>query len=300
MAGKKELLEGILIKLLKKDKDFNSTYTNIDRTPSATRDFANNGGANKPLPEVRPEQMIDRTPEGAYPDIPVFNDPDLAISNKSWYDSGNVVSNERSADKATEAFTSNRLPNDRRVTDTVNINPELPPGELKIGPNTRGRDAIASLDKLLDSKKYNPQYVSHLKANRLDRTADAILNDLVDMMADVERSTSMSPAVKATLMQKLTNKVLKIQEGDRIKSVQANVPKAKVYEQVPKERVQTAGNDINANSLPDNDIVPGRTPDNNYNLNSRGAGPDSFEKMTPEEILQDDTLTEQVRKLFGE
>jgi len=290
MAGKKELLEGILIKLLKKDKDFNSTYTNIDRTPSATRDFANNGGANKPLPEVTPAQMIDRTPEGAYPDIPVFNDPDLAISNKSWYDSGNVVSNERTADEALEAFTSNRLPNDRRVTDTVNTLEA--PGELKLGPNTRGRDAIASLDKLLDSKKYNPELVSHLNANRLDRTADGILNDLVDMMADVERSKTMSPAVKATLMQKITNKVLQIQKGDEIQSIKANVPKARVYESVPKERVRTAANDANATALPNDGAVPGK-------VTGMGAGPDSFEKMTPDEILQDDTLTEQIRKLFG-
>ena len=290
MAGKKELLEGILIKLLKEDKAFNTKYTNIDRTPSATRDFANNGGANKPLPEVTPAQMIDRTPEGAYPDIPVFNDPDLAISNKSWYDSGNVVSNERSADEALEAFTSNRLPNDKRVTDTVNTLEA--PGELKLGPNTRGRDAIAALDKLLDSKKYDPKLVSHLNANRLDRTADGILNDLVDMMADVERSKTMSPAVKATLMQKITNKVLQIQKGDEIQSIKANVPKARVYESVPKERVRTAANDANATALPNDGAVPGKVTD-------MGAGPDSFEKMTPDEILQDDTLTEQIRKLFG-
>ena len=289
MAGKKELLEALLVKLLKQDKDFNSAYTNIDRTPSATRNFANSGGANKPLPEVSPEQMIDRTPEGAYPDIPVFNDPDLAISNKSWYDSGNVVSNERSADAATEAFTSNRLPNNKRITDTVDTLEA--PGELKLGPNTRGRDAIAALDKLLDSKKYNPKLVSHLNANRLDRTADGILNDLVDMMADVERSKTMSPAVKATLMQKITNKVLQIQKGDEIQSIKANVPKAKVYESVPKERVQTAANDVNASSLPNDGVVPGRV--------NRGAGPDSFEKMTPEEVLQDDGLTEEIRKLFG-
>ena len=291
MSGKKEILERILNKLLKDDKDFATTYQNIDRSPSATRDFANSGGANKPLPEVSPEQMIDRTPEGMYPDIPVFNDPDLAISNKSWYDSGNVVSNERSADEATEAFTSNRLPNNRRVTDTVNTLDA--PGELKLGPNTRGRDAIAALDKLLDSKKFDPKLVSHLNANRLDRTADGILNNLVDMMADVERSNTMSPAVKATLMQKLTNKILQIQKGDEIQSVRANVPRAKVYESVPKERVQTAANDANASALPnDGTNVPGKITD-------VGAGPDSFEKMTPDEVLKDEALTEQIRKLFG-
>ena len=292
MAGKKEILEALLVKLLKEDKDFSTTYTNIDRTPSATRNFANNGGANKPLPEVSPEKLIDRTREGDYPDIPVFNDPDLAISNKSWYDSGNVVSNERSADEALEAFTSNRLPNDKRITDTVNINPELPPGELKLGPNTRGRDAIVALDKLLDSKKYNPELVSHLNANRLDRTADGILNNLVDMMADVERSKTMSPAVKATLMQKITNKILAIQKGDEIQSIKANVPKARVYESVPKERVQTAANDANATALPNDGAVPGKVTD-------IGAGPDSFEKMTQDEVLKDDALTEQIRQLFG-
>jgi len=292
MAGKKELLEALLVKLLKEDEKFNTTYTNIDRTPSATRNFANSGGANKPLPEVSPAQMIDRTPEGAYPDIPVFNDPDLAKSSKSWYESGNVVSNERSADEALEAFTSNRLPNNKRITDTVDINPELPPGELKLGPNTRGRDAIAALDKLLDSKKYDPKLVSHLNANRLDRTADGILNDLVDMMADVERSKTMSPTVKATLMQKITNKILAIQKGDEIQSIKANVPKAKVYESVPKERVQTAANDANATALPNDGVVPGKVTD-------RGAGPDSFEKMTPDEVLNDEALTEQIRKLFG-
>ena len=83
MAGKKELLEALIVKLLKQDEAFNTQYTNIDRTPSATRAFANTGGAGKPLPKVSPEEMIDRTPEGTYPDIPVFNDPDLAISNKS-------------------------------------------------------------------------------------------------------------------------------------------------------------------------------------------------------------------------
>ena len=292
MAGKKELLEALLVKLLKQDEKFNTTYTNIDRTPSATRNFANSGGANKPLPEVSPEQMIDRTPEGVYPDIPVFNDPDLAISNKSWYDSGNVVSNERSADEALEAFTSNRLPTNKRVTDTVDINPELTPGELKIGPNTRGRDAIVALDKLLDSKKYDPKLVSHLNANRLDRTADGILNKLVDMMADVERSKTMSPAIKATLMQKITNKILAIQKGDEIQSIKANVPKAKVYESVPKERVQTAVNDANATALPNDGVVPGKVTD-------MGAGPDSYEKLTPEEVLQDEGLEAQIRKLFG-
>jgi hypothetical protein len=290
MAGKKEILEALLVKLLKEDKDFSTTYTNIDRTPSATRNFANNGGANKPLPEVSPEKLIDRTREGDYPDIPVFNDPDLAISNKSWYDSGNVVSNERSADEALEAFTSNRLPNDKRITDTVNTLEA--PGELKLGPNTRGRDAIVALDKLLDSKKYNPKLVSHLNANRLDRTADGILNNLVDMMADVERSKTMSPAVKATLMQKITNKILAIQKGDEIQSIKANVPKARVYESVPKERVQTAANDANATALPNDGAVPGKVTD-------IGAGPDSFEKMTPDEVLKDDALTEQIRQLFG-
>ena len=290
MAGKKELLEALLVKLLKEDEKFNTSYTNIDRTPSATRNFANSGGANKPLPKVSPEQMIDRTPEGAYPDIPVFNDPDLAKSNKSWYESGNVVSNERSADEALEAFTSNRLPNDKRITDTVNTLEA--PGELKIGPNTRGREAIAAMDKLLDSKKFDPKLVSHLNANRLDRTADGILNKLVDMMADVERSKTMSPAVKATLMKKLTNKVLEIQKGDEIQSIKANVPKAKVYESVPKERVQTAANDANATALPNDGVVPGKVTD-------RGAGPDNFEKLTPDEVLQDDALTEQIRKLFG-
>jgi hypothetical protein len=290
MAGKKEILEALLVKLLKEDKDFSTTYTNIDRTPSATRNFANNGGANKPLPEVSPEKLIDRTREGDYPDIPVFNDPDLAISNKSWYDSGNVVSNERSADEALEAFTSNRLPNDKRITDTVNTLEA--PGELKLGPNTRGRDAIVALDKLLDSKKYNPELVSHLNANRLDRTADGILNNLVDMMADVERSKTMSPAVKATLMQKITNKILAIQKGDEIQSIKANVPKARVYESVPKERVQTAANDANATALPNDGAVPGKVTD-------IGAGPDSFEKMTPDEVLKDDALTEQIRQLFG-
>ena len=292
MSGKKEILERILTKLLKDDKDFNTTYTNIDRSPSATRDFANSGGVNKPLPEVSPSQMIDRTPEGTYPDIPVFNDPDLAISNKSWYDSGNVVSNERSADEALEAFTSNRLPNNKRITDTVDINPELPPGELKIGPNTRGRDAIAALDKLLDSKKYDPKLVSHLNANRLDRTADGILNNLVDMMADVERSNTMSPAVKATLMQKLTNKILQIQKGDEIQSIKANVPKSRVYESVPKERVQTAANDANATALPSDRALPSKVTD-------VGAGPDNYEKLTPDEVMQDELLTEQISKLFG-
>ena len=290
MAGKKELLEALLVKLLKEDKAFNSKYTNIDRTPSATRAFANTGGAGKPLPSVSPEKLIDRTPEGAYPDIPVFNDPDLAKSSKSWYESGNVVSNERSADEALEAFTSNRLPNDKRITDTVNTLEA--PGELKLGPNTRGRDAIVALDKLLDSKKYNPKLVSHLNANRLDRTADGILNNLVDMMADVERSKTMSPAVKATLMQKITNKILAIQKGDEIQSIKANVPKARVYESVPKERVQTAANDANATALPNDGAVPGKVTD-------IGAGPDSFEKMTPDEVLKDDALTEQIRQLFG-
>lgn len=290
MAGKKELLESLIVRLLKQDKDFATSYQNIDRSPSATRNFANSGGVNKPLPEVRPEQMIDRTPEGDYPDIPVFNDPDLAISNKSWYDSGNVVSNERSADEALEAFTSNRLNTNKRVTDTVNTLDA--PGELKLGPNTRGRDAIVALDKLLDSKKYDPNLVSHLNANRLDRTADGILNKLVDMMADVERSNTMSPAVKATLMQKLTNKVLQIQKGDEIQSIKANVPKAKVYESVPKERVQTAANDANATALPNDGVVPGKVTD-------MGAGPDSYEKLTPDEVLKDDVLTEQIRKLFG-
>ena len=295
MAGKKELLEALLSKLLKEDKVFNTQYTNIDRTPSATRAFANTGGAGKPLPSVSPEKLIDRTPEGAYPDIPVFNDPDLAKSSKSWYDSGNVVSNERSADEALEAFTSNRLPNDKRITDTVNTLEA--PGELKLGPNTRGRDAIAALDKLLDSKKYDPKLVSHLNANRLDRTADGILNDLVDMMADVERSKTMSPAVKATLTQKITNKILAIQKGDELQSIRARDSKGSIYETVPKERVRTANNDANANALPEGDIVPGRTPDDDF-LTNRGAGPDAFEKMTPEEIMRDKGLTEQIKKLF--
>lgn len=295
MAGKKELLEALIVKLLKQDEVFNTQYTNIDRTPSATRAFANTGGAGKPLPKVSPEQMIDRTPEGAYPDIPVFNDPDLAKSSKSWYESGNVVSNERSADEALEAFTSNRLPNDKRITDTVNTLEA--PGELKIGPNTRGRDAIVALDKLLDSKKYDPKLVSHLNANRLDRTADGILNDLVDMMADVERSKTMPPAVKATLMKKITNKILAIQKGDELQSIRAKESKGSIYETVPKERVQTAGNDANANSLPEGDIVPGKTPDDDF-LTNKGAGPDSFEKMTPEEVMRDKSLTEQIRKLF--
>ena len=295
MAGKKELLEALLVKLLKEDKAFNSKYTNIDRTPSATRAFANTGGAGKPLPSVSPEKLIDRTPEGAYPDIPVFNDPDLAKSSKSWYESGNVVSNERSADEALEAFTSNRLPNDKRITDTVNTLEA--PGELKLGPNTRGRDAIAALDKLLDSKKYDPKLVSHLNANRLDRTADGILNDLVDMMADVERSKTMSPAVKATLTQKITNKILAIQKGDELQSIRARDSKGSIYETVPKERVRTANNDANANALPEGDIVPGRTPDDDF-LTNRGAGPDAFEKMTPEEIMRDKGLTEQIKKLF--
>ena len=295
MAGKKELLEALLVKLLKEDKAFNSKYTNIDRTPSATRAFANTGGAGKPLPSVSPEKLIDRTPEGAYPDIPVFNDPDLAKSSKSWYESGNVVSNERSADEALEAFTSNRLPNNKRITDTVNTLEA--PGELKLGPNTRGRDSIAALDKLLDSKKYDPKLVSHLNANRLDRTADGILNDLVDMMADVERSKTMSPAVKATLTQKITNKILAIQKGDEIQSIRARDSKGSIYETVPKERVQTAGNDANANALPEGDIVPGRTPDDDF-LTNRGAGPDAFEKMTPEEVMRDKGLTEQIKKLF--
>ena len=295
MAGKKELLEALLSKLLKEDKVFNTQYTNIDRTPSATRAFANTGGAGKPLPSVSPEKLIDRTPEGAYPDIPVFNDPDLAKSSKSWYESGNVVSNERSADEALEAFTSNRLPNDKRITDTVNTLEA--PGELKLGPNTRGRDAIAALDKLLDSKKYDPKLVSHLNANRLDRTADGILNDLVDMMADVERSKTMSPAVKATLTQKITNKILAIQKGDELQSIRARDSKGSIYETVPKERVRTANNDANANALPEGDIVPGRTPDDDF-LTNRGAGPDAFEKMTPEEIMRDKGLTEQIKKLF--
>ena len=295
MAGKKELLEALLVKLLKEDKAFNSKYTNIDRTPSATRAFANTGGAGKPLPSVSPEKLIDRTPEGAYPDIPVFNDPDLAKSSKSWYESGNVVSNERSADEALEAFTSNRLPNDKRITDTVNTLEA--PGELKLGPNTRGRDAISALDKLLDSKKYDPKLVSHLNANRLDRTADGILNDLVDMMADVERSKTMSPAVKATLTQKITNKILAIQKGDELQSIRARDSKGSIYETVPKERVRTANNDANANALPEGDIVPGRTPDDDF-LTNRGAGPDAFEKMTPEEIMRDKGLTEQIKKLF--
>jgi hypothetical protein len=295
MAGKKELLEALLSKLLKEDKVFNTQYTNIDRTPSATRAFANTGGAGKPLPSVSPEKLIDRTPEGAYPDIPVFNDPDLAKSSKSWYDSGNVVSNERSADEALEAFTSNRLPNDKRITDTVNTLEA--PGELKLGPNTRGRDAIAALDKLLDSKKYDPKLVSHLNANRLDRTADGILNDLVDMMADVERSKTMSPAVKATLTQKITNKILAIQKGDELQSIRARDSKGSIYETVPKERVRTANNDANANALPEGDIVPGRTPDDDF-LTDRGAGPDAFEKMTPEEVMRDKSLTDQIKKLF--
>jgi hypothetical protein len=295
MAGKKELLEALLSKLLKEDKVFNTQYTNIDRTPSATRAFANTGGAGKPLPSVSPEKLIDRTPEGAYPDIPVFNDPDLAKSSKSWYESGNVVSNERSADEALEAFTSNRLPNDKRITDTVNTLEA--PGELKLGPNTRGRDSIAALDKLLDSKKYDPKLVSHLNANRLDRTADGILNDLVDMMADVERSKTMSPAVKATLTQKITNKILAIQKGDELQSIRARDSKGSIYETVPKERVRTANNDANANALPEGDIVPGRTPDDDF-LTNRGAGPDAFEKMTPEEIMRDKGLTEQIKKLF--
>jgi hypothetical protein len=295
MAGKKELLEALLSKLLKEDKVFNTQYTNIDRTPSATRAFANTGGAGKPLPSVSPEKLIDRTPEGAYPDIPVFNDPDLAKSSKSWYESGNVVSNERSADEALEAFTSNRLPNDKRITDTVNTLEA--PGELKLGPNTRGRDAIAALDKLLDSKKYDPKLVSHLNANRLDRTADGILNDLVDMMADVERSKTMSPAVKATLTQKITNKILAIQKGDELQSIRARDSKGSIYETVPKERVRTANNDANANALPEGDIVPGRTPDDDF-LTDRGAGPDAFEKMTPEEVMRDKSLTDQIKKLF--
>jgi len=222
---------------VKKNKAIAEGYQITDKNPSSTRNFAENNPEqfnSADTAKFGPEQ-IDRTPEGAYPKTPVFDD-DIANSTKSWDESGNRARNIRTADKEAISQTETNLPTDARVTDNIDIR-AVEDGPITIGNKARGRDAVLSMDKKLDN------FIDgRVNAQRIEDTIDGKLSKLTDMYVEIEASRVMNPEIKAQLLKKLTDKMLKMQNKEILSSKNANRTR-KVNEQIPKERVRVDGGD---------------------------------------------------------
>ena len=97
---------------VKKNNAIAEGYQITDKNPSSTRAFAESNPEqfnSADMGKFGPEQ-IDRTPEGAYPKTPVFDD-DIANSTQDWADSGNRARNIRTADKEAISQTENKPAN---------------------------------------------------------------------------------------------------------------------------------------------------------------------------------------------
>ena len=228
---------------IKKNNAIAEGYQITDKNPSSTRAFAESNPEqfnSADTGKFGPEQ-IDRTPEGAYPKTPVFND-DIANSTQAWDESGNRARNIRTADKEAISQTETNLPTDARVTDNIDVR-KVPDGDIKVGNRARGKDSILSMDKKLDNFIESRVGTSYNPVQRLENTIDGKLSKLTDMYVEIESSRAMSPQIKAQLLKKLTDKMLKMQNKEILSSKNANRGKSKVLEPLPKERVQVNGED---------------------------------------------------------
>lgn len=228
---------------VKKNKAIAEGYQITDKNPSSTRNFAQNNPEqfnSADTAKFGPEQ-IDRTPEGAYPKTPVFDD-DIANSTQDWADSGNRARNIRTADKEAISQTETNLPTDARVTDNIDVR-AVEDGPITVGNKARGRDTILDMDKKLDNFIEARVGTNYKPVQRLEDTIDGKLSKLTDMYVEIEASRAMSPQIKAQLLKKLTDKMLKMQNKEVLSSKNATRGKSKVSEPLPKERVRVDKDD---------------------------------------------------------
>ena len=159
---------------VKKNNAIAEGYQITDKNPSSTRAFAESNPEqfnSADMGKFGPEQ-IDRTPEGAYPKTPVFDD-DIANSTQDWADSGNRARNIRTADKEAISQTETNLPTDVRVTDSIDVR-KVKDGEIKVGNRARGRDAIKSMDEKLDNFIEARVGTNYKPVQRVESTIDAV------------------------------------------------------------------------------------------------------------------------------
>ena len=228
---------------VKKNNAIAEGYQITDKNPSSTRAFAESNPEqfnSADMGKFGPEQ-IDRTPEGAYPKTPVFDD-DIANSTQDWADSGNRARNIRTADKEAISQTETNLPTNARVTDSIDVR-KVKDGEIKVGNRARGRDAIKSMDEKLDNFIEARVGTNYKPVQRVESTIDGKLSKLTDMYVEIESSRVMSPQIKAQLLKKLTDKMLKMQNKEIASSKNATRGNNKVSEPLPKERVRVDGSD---------------------------------------------------------
>jgi hypothetical protein len=218
-------------------------YQITDKNPTSTRQFANSNpeefhsaDTSKFGPDV-----LDRTPEGDYPKIPVF-DSDVANATQEWSKSGNRSKNLKSSDARTISQTEANLPTDARVTDNVDIR-KVEDAPIVVGNRARGRDTILSMDEKLDKFIEARVGTNYKPVQRLEDTIDGKLSKLTDMYVEIEASKVMSPQIKAQLLKKLTDKMLKMQNKEILSSKNANRSGTKISEPLPKERVQVGKDD---------------------------------------------------------
>ena len=239
---KKQVVEQFL-EYLKRNRAIGEGYQITDKNPSSTRNFANNNPEqfnSADTAKFGPDQ-IDRTPEGDYPDIPVFND-DIANSTQDWADSGNRARNIRTADKEAISQTETNLPTDARVTDNIDIR-AVDDSPITVGNKTRGRDTILDMDKKIDNFIEARVGTNYKPVQRLENTIDGKLSKLTDMYVEIEASRVMKPEIKAQLLKKITDKMLNMQNKEILSSKNATRGKSKISEPLPKERVQVGKDD---------------------------------------------------------
>lgn len=236
MALKKELLDKLF-------KALSEGYTIADKNPTSTRQFANSNPEkfNSPDTDKFGPDVLDRTPEGAYPKTPVF-DSDIANSTQDWNDSGHRARNLRTSDKKTISQTETNLPTDARVTDNIDVR-AVEDGPITVGNRARGRDAVLDMDKKLDNFIEARVGTNYRPVNRLEDTIDGKLSKLTDMYVEIEASRVMSPQIKAQLLKKLTDKMLKMQNKEILSSKNATRGRSKVSEPLPKERIRVDSDD---------------------------------------------------------
>lgn len=228
---------------IKKNNAIAEGYQIVDKNPSSTRNFAENNPEqfhSADTAKFGPEQ-IDRTPEGAYPKTPVF-DSDVANATQDWSDSGNRARNISKADKDTISQSEVDLPTDNRVTDSVDVR-AVEDGPITVGNKARGRDAVLSMDKKLDNFIEARVGTNYKPVQRLEDTIDGKLSKLTDMYVEIEASRVMNPQIKAQLLKKLTDKMLKMQNKEILSSKNATRGNNKISEPLPKERVRVDGQD---------------------------------------------------------
>ena len=99
------------------------------------------------------------------------------------------------------------------------------------------------MDEKLDNFIEARVGTNYKPVQRIESTIDGKLSKLTDMYVEIEASRVMSPQIKAQLLKKLTDKMLKMQNKEIASSVNATRGRSKVSEPLPKERVQVNKDD---------------------------------------------------------